>query len=346
MPEGAELLLPENRLEDSQRKIRAPFELDSSLCIYSPQANRDALQHPRVSAWLEFVSEEWEPPASEGHRIALFVPCTKYKPYNTSREHRAINGALLSAGWEPTESHEIPQGLEEALDPGESLDLLNVGPLRKGNVLLDRIVMSEPLALVPYPYIYYWRGEQSPATSYDDPGLFEARGTSVSPERDDSTAVQVSKSRWRWGPNEREAFVSVHNYLADIIAKTLERVEPLYDVLAAWVSPGLTHRSFLADSAFRKEDGLAASKRGPDGTLPLRGALDSFSGAVEIMPTHEQLEEARRQLAARLRREGRDASKGSVRAVYARGDGNDTPLGLPESLQQLTGWLDDTISRL
>jgi hypothetical protein len=29
-----------------------------------------------------------------------------------------------------------------------------------------------------------------------------------------------------------------------------------------------------------------------------------------------------------------------VAAVYARGDGHDTPLGLPESLQFLTDWLD------
>ncbi|MEX1091646.1 MAG: hypothetical protein WEB67_10700 [Acidimicrobiia bacterium] len=346
MPEGASLLLPESRLEDSRKKIRAPFELDPSLCVYSPQANRDALRHPKVAAWLEFVSKEWEPPSDDDSRIALFVPCTKYKPYSTSREHRAINGALLAAGWEPTEPLNIPEGMEECLDPGESLELLNISPLRRGGVFLDRIVMSEPLALVPYQFIYYWQGEQSPATSYDDPGLFEARGTSVSPEREDSTAVQVSKSRWRWGPNEREAFVEVHNFLAKTIAETLERVASRYDILAAWVSPGLTHRSFLADSAFRREDGLASSKRGPAGAMQLYGALDSFSGKVEIMPSHGQLERAKEKLSKRLRHEGRDATEGSVRAVYARGDGNDTPLGLPEALEQLTGWLDDRVRRL
>ncbi len=345
MPEAAEQLLPENRLADSQRKIRPPFELDPSLCIYSPQANKDALQHPLVADWLEFVSKEWEPPDTDGERIALFVPCTKYKPYCTSREHRAINGALFAAGWEPTEQLDVPDGLEEALDPGESRELLNIGPLRKGKVWLDRIVMSEPLALVPYQYIYHWRGKQSPATSYDDPGLFEARGTSVSPERPDSSAVQVSKGRWRWGPKERDAFVYVHNYLADTIAATLQRVAHRYIKLAAWVSPGLTHRSFLADSEFRKVDGISASKRGSDGTLLLRGALDSFAGEVTILPTHEQLEIAKALLARRLRAEGRNSTEGALRAVYARGDGNDTPLGLPEALENLTSWLDDAAKR-
>lgn len=345
MREGADLLLPENRLEDSRRKIRPPFELDPALCIYSPQANRDVLQHPLVADWLEFVSKEWDPPEADGDRIAVFVPCTKYKPYCTSREHRAINGALLAAGWEPTEPLDLPVGLEEALDPGESRDLLNNGPLCKGGVWLDRIVISEPLALVPYQYIYYWRGKQSPATSYDDPGLFEARGTSVSPERGDSSAVQVSRSRWRWGPKERDAFVYVHNFLADTIATTLERITPRYKGMGAWVSPGLTHRSFLADSSFRKEDGLSTSRRGSDSKLHLRGALDSFSGEVAIMPTHDQLETAKTELARRLESEGRDSSEGAVRAVYARGDGNDTPLGLPETLEHLTRWLDDLARR-
>lgn len=343
MPEGAELLLPENRLEDSQRKIRPPFELDPSLCIYSPQANRDALEHPRVSAWLEFVSEEWLPPMPGSHRIALLIPCTKYKPYSTSREHKAINDALLNAGWEPTEPLDVPEGLRAALDPGDDLRLLNNSPLRKRGTYLDRIVMSEPLALVPYQYIYHWRGEQSPATSYDDPGLFEARGTSVSPQRPDSTAVQVGRSRWRWGPNERQAFVDVHNSLAEIIASTLERVTSRYAAVGAWVSPGLTHRSFLADSEFRKHDGLPASKRGPHGNLRLRGALDRFQGEVAIMPAQKQLDQAKDALANRLRREGRDAAGGSVRAVWARGDGHDTPLGLPETLEHLIGWVDDQV---
>ncbi len=54
MTSGA-ALHPDQRLADSLRKIRAPYALDPSLRFYSPQANRDALRHPRVAAWLDFV---------------------------------------------------------------------------------------------------------------------------------------------------------------------------------------------------------------------------------------------------------------------------------------------------
>ncbi|NIA24535.1 MAG: hypothetical protein GWP04_03085 [Gammaproteobacteria bacterium] len=333
-------VLPADRLADSRRKIRSPFELDPTLCIYSPQANLDALEHPRVKAWLQFLVHEWEPPQVGGRRLALIVPCTKYKPYNTSREHRAINGALLAAGWEPEGGFAVPLPLRDVLDPDEDPALLHIGPLRKGDTVLDRIVMSEPLAMVPYPYIYEWRGEQSPATSYDDPGLFEARGTSVSPERNDCTAVDLGNGKWRWGPNERAAYVEMHNRLVDIIAATLRRVGARYAAIGAWVSPGLTHRSFLADAALRKAEGLPLTRSGPEGPVALRGVLDQLPGAVTIMPTAEQLDQAKAVLAKRLAREGRSATPGAVRAVYARGDGNDTPLGLPEALDHLTAWLE------
>ena len=337
MTSGA-ALHPDQRLADSLRKIRAPYALDPSLRFYSPQANRDALRHPRVAAWLDFVTERWEP--EPGDRVALLIPCTKYKPYSTSREHRAINGALLAAGWSPVGGSSAPAELLAVLDPGEDPALLHEGPLGKDGVLLDRIVMSEPLALVPYPFIYEWEGTQSVATSYDDPGLFEGRGSSVSPERPDSTAVEVSGGKWRWGPAEREAYVAVHNQLSGVIARVLTRVGPRYRAVGAWVSPGLTHRSFLADAPLRAAEGLPRWRRGTGGRLPLHGVLDEVPGAVTVMPTVEQQERARAALAGRLASEGRPAGPGAVAAVYARGDGHDTPLGLPESLAFLTDWLD------
>ena len=94
-------LLPSARLPGSQRKIRAPFVLDPSLCLYSPQSNVDALSHPRVAGWLEKVQHHWGPtpvPGADRGRLALLLPCTKYKPYPTSREHRAVNAALQAAG--------------------------------------------------------------------------------------------------------------------------------------------------------------------------------------------------------------------------------------------------------
>lgn len=341
------MIVTEQRVEDerwaeSARKIRLPFKLDPSLRFYSPQTNLEAMDHPGIAAFHEYVSEQWEAPFTPAgtRRVALLVPCTKLKPYSTSREHRAINAALLEAGWKPEGRLTAPDTLIEYLDAGEDPDLLHDGPLRKGDVYLDRFVLSEPLAIVPYPHIYYWRGQQSPAASYDDPGLFEARGTSVSPERSDCTAVRLGNGRWRWGPAERQAYAETHNYLADVIRKALIRLSPFYAAIGAWVSPGLTHRSFLADRAFRRSEGLPMSRSGLEGPVKLVGVLEKAPGMVTVLPSKDQLEEARTRLAVRLRTEGRNATPAAVRAIYARGDGNDTPLGLPESLTHLVAWLD------
>ena len=90
----------------------------------------------------------------------------------------------------------------------------------------------------------------------------------------------------------------------------------------------------------RDAEGLPRWRRGTGGRLPLHGVLDELPGAVTVMPTVEQQERARTALAGRLASEGRPAGPGAVAAVYARGDGHDTPLGLPESLAFLTDWLD------
>ncbi len=331
----------DDRLAESARKIRPPFRLDPTLRFYSPQENREAFDHPRVAPWHDFIRSRWTPPpAPPGcHRVALLIPCTKYKPYSTSREHRAINQALLDDGWEPTGGSSAPAELAAVLDPGESAHLLHEGPLRRGTAILDRFVMSEPMALVPYEHIYYWEGDHSPAASYDDPGLFEARGTSVSPQRADCTAQPAGKGKWRWGPAERQAFVDTHNRLVAIITDALQRLQPHYAAMGAWVSPRLTHRSFLADAALRAAEGIPRSRSGTAGPARLVGVLDRAPGLVTVMPTADQLEAARSRLAERLHREGRRATPAAVRAVYARGDGNDTPLGLPEALRFLVEWL-------
>ncbi|WP_114424076.1 hypothetical protein [Nocardioides houyundeii] len=340
-------LHPDARLTSSRRKIRAPFVLDDSMRFYSPQTNVEALEHPRVRALTERVRDEWTPApvptAGSGTRLALLVPCTKYKPYVTSREHRGINGALLAAGWRPVRGYDGPVALLSVLDPGEDPDVLNTAPLERDGVVLDRFVISEPLALVPYELTMYVDGEQSPATSYDDPGLFEARGTSISPERPDCTATQRADGTWAWGPAERSAYVAMHNAMADTLSTALGRLSPHYRAIVSWVAPGLTHRSFLADAATRRTDSIPSTRMGLDGrAMALRGVLDALPGAVEILPTKEQQGMAREQLATRLAAEGRASGPGSVRAVYARGDGHDTPLGLPE----LTAMLVERLDRL
>ncbi len=340
---GAEPLLPAARLAGSRSKIRAPFELDPTMCFYSPQANVDALAHPRIAAWIDFVRDGWTPTPVPGadRRVALLLPCTKYKPYVTSREHRSINAGLFAAGWRPSRTSDVPFELAAVLGDDEDLEVLNTSPLRRGDVVLDRFVLSEPLALVPYELSMYFSGGPSPATSYDDPGLFEGRGTSVSPERDDCTATSREDGTWAWGPNERAAYVEMHNVMSSTLAAALGRVAPSYDHLVAWTSPGLTHRSFLADAAFRSTDGLPTSRRGHDGDLPLLGALDHHPELVTILPTDEQRRRARELLAARLAGQARGSSAASVRAVYARGDGHDTPLGLPELVDELVAHIDD-----
>lgn len=337
------MLTREERLAESARKIRPPFVLDPTLRFYSPQENREALDHPRVAPWLRFVAGEWTPAPVDGsaHRLALLLPCTKYKPYPTSREHRAINAALHAAGWGPAGTQHAPDALRAVLDPGEDPAVLHAGPLRRGATVLDRFVVSEPLALVPYEHVYYWRGEQSPAASYDDPGLFESRGTSVSPERDDCTAKRRADGTWRWGPAERDAYVDVHERIVAVLSAALSRLRPSYTAMVAWVSPGLTHRSFLADRGLRRAEGIAAGRRGMSGMRRLSGVLDAHPGLIDVLPTRAHLAQASVALAERLRREGRPSTAGSVRSVLARGDGHDTPLGLPEALAHLTAWLDD-----
>lgn len=312
-------LLPEARLASSRRKIRAPFVLDESMRFYSPQANVDALTHPRVSAWLDFVRGTWEPAPVAGttRRLALLMPCTKYKPYVTSREHRAINAALLAAGWAPTAAYDGPAELLDVLDADEPADLLSTAPLVRDSVVLDRFVMSEPLALVPYEHIMVLPaalgGGQSPAVSYDDPGLFEGRGTSVSPERDDFSAVRRADGSWAWGPNEKEALARMVQEMSGAIAATLQRLTGTWTSVVGWVSPGLTHRMFL----------------------------EAIPGLTEPLPTRAWMDEARAELATRLASEGRAATPGAVNAVYARGDGHDTPLGLPELTSRLVARLDE-----
>ena len=335
-----------DRFADSASKIKDPFSVDPTMLFYSPQENVDAFSHPRIAPYLEWIAEEWTPPPGEA-RIAVIIPCTKSKPYPTSLEHRAINGALIAAGWIPDGSGSPPDELYKVLAGGDpdhrdnDRRLLDVGTMSRNGVSLDRIVISEPLALVPYTHVYEWNGRQSPATSYDDPGLFESRGTSVSPWRDDHTATLTASGRWTWGPAERGAYVTAHNTLAGVIHRTLRRVGSRYRAIGAWTSPGLTHRSFLMGRDQRKAEQLPLRRTGPDGPVSLRGVCDETPGIVEILPTTEQMAQARSDLAQRLKREGRNHSGGAVRGIYARGDGHDTPLGLPELLRHLTAWLDD-----
>jgi hypothetical protein len=193
------------RILESKQKIESPFELDESLCLYSPQDNVDALRHPRIVDWLQYIKRNYTPDLPRSRRrVLLLMPCTKTKPYPFSSEHKHINQRLIEAGFCPVGNEALPTELRERLEDNFSRDVLNLSPLINNcGTVVHRVVISEPLALVPYERIVEYDGKPSPSTAYDDPGLFENRGNAVSPWRPDSTAISVSPTRWRWGDEER-----------------------------------------------------------------------------------------------------------------------------------------------
>ena len=325
------------RILETRKKICPPSKLDDELCFYSPQENVEALKHPRVRRWIEFVSKEYKPKVDKKlHTILLLLPCTKTKPYLLSPEHLHINAALLAAGFGPMKGETLATDFSESLPAGFSPDVLSLAPLRRGNVVIHRAVMSEPLGFVPYEYVYRFGKLRSPACSYDDPGLFEGRGNAVSPWRKDFTGVPISANKWGWGDEERRAYVTMHNEMSKTLAHVVGRLKPYYSEVVAWVAPGLTHRSFILDRAHRSENGVAASRRVGKENLLLIGTNDLLEpdAWIECLPTKEQCETARRQLAKRL---GRPLS--AIGGYYSRGGGDATPLALPELLEFLVARL-------
>src|ERR1700730_15162261 len=162
------------RLLESALKIESPFQLDETLCLYSPQDNVDSLEHPRIAEWLDFIEGEYEPECPDAERrVLLFMPCTKTKPYPFSSEHMAINQRLLDEGYRPTLRSYLPQELQARLDPHFSPEVLNLSPLTDGRgTIVHRMVISEPMAVVPYEHIAEFRGQASPwVGSYDHGGV-------------------------------------------------------------------------------------------------------------------------------------------------------------------------------
>ncbi len=332
----------DGRLAESRAKIVPPFRLDDSMRFYSPQDNVDALDHPRVRPFWEFVRDAYVPDLPAGRHIAVIIPCTKTKPYPLSIEHRRINAAILGAGFRPLagvpDTVPPPEFLDR-LDPDEDPDVLTVSPLVRPGTVVHRYVVSEPMGLVPYEYVYRWRGEQSPASAYDDPGLFEQRGTAVSPWRDDCTGILGADGRWKWGDAEKAAYVEVHNRLTEIVAATLERLRSHYDLIVAWVAPGLTHRSFMMAADDRGSEGIAGTKSAGGRRLRLIGVNDRVPGLVSIHPTRREADDALDRLTERLRAGDPTITRRAAQAVYARGGGGATPLALPEMLEVLTALL-------
>src|SRR6266705_703703 len=101
------------RILESALKIQSPFQLDDSLCLYSPQDNVDSLKHPLIAEWLDFIQDEYFPSLPDTERsVLLFMPCTRTKPYPFSSEHLAINQRLLDEGFRPSGRSYLPQELQ------------------------------------------------------------------------------------------------------------------------------------------------------------------------------------------------------------------------------------------
>jgi hypothetical protein len=326
------------RLLESAQKIESPFALDDTLCLYSPQDNVDALAHPRIADWLRFIRHDYLPQLPRSRRrVLLLMPCTKTKPYPFSSEHKHINQRLIEAGFHPTGRRYLPSQLRARLEHEFSPEVLNLSPLTDGRgTIVHRMVISEPMALVPYERIVEYEGKPSPSTAYDDPGLFENRGNAVSPWRRDSTAIALSPTRWQWGDEERRHYVLMHNAMAEAMAATVSRIGRRYTEIVAWVAPGLTHRSFILARGERAANKVRLSRRVGSTRLELIGANDRLppDRQIECLPTPRQCADALVRLARRL-----GTGVGFARGVYARGGANATPLTLPELLDVLVARL-------
>jgi hypothetical protein len=322
------------RVLESALKIQSPFQLDETLCLYCPQDNVDSLRHPRIAEWLNFIQNDYEPEAPKAERsVLLFMPCTKTKPYPFSTEHLAINQRLLDEGYRPSRRLYLPQELQARLDPSFSPEVLNLSPLiNDRGTVLHRMVISEPMAIVPYEHIVEFRGKASPAVAYDDPGLFENRGNAASPWRPDSTAVRMSATRWKWGDEERRQYVVMHNEMARILAKVVARIGGNYDDVISWVAPGLTHRSFVLARDERAFHHVPTSRKVAARRIELIGANDHLAteNRIACLPVPNDCKEAVARLSRRLKI---DISRAT--AIYARGGANATPLALPELLDVL-----------
>lgn len=323
------------RVELAHEKVVPPFTLDETLTFFCPQENVEALDHPKVRELHEFMLEEYTPPVEGEKLVMLMLPCTKEKPYILSAEHRAINQYLLYQGFRPVKPADTPMGLEKALEPGEDPDLLNNQVLARGDLRVHRFVMSEPMALVPYDLIYTFKGEPSPAARYDDPGLFEHRGTAVCPWRSDFTGVESSRG-YRWGDNEKAAFVEMHNAMVHLFVDMLDRFGDRYAARFAYVSPKLTHRSFMTSTEEKREAGLVISKRTSEGLLRLEGVNDLRPGLVRCIPNEKEIETVLQRLAERFP----DRTPRQLKGYFATGGGGVTPLILPETLDILGAHLD------
>jgi hypothetical protein len=281
-------------VKSSSSTPNPPYGVNPKLTFYCPQENLEALDIPVVKRFLRWAEDDYKPASTKKPKVLLLLPCQKIKPYAISPEHLAINSYLLAAGYAPTERGDWPEEIGQlAAGP-----LLSNGPLEGHGLRIDRAVISEPFGFVPYSAMYYWNGKLSPCGQYDDPGLFAHRGLACTWRSDNSAVAQDGK--WRWGDNERAAYVEVHNRLAESMATALSRIASNYEAIYAYVAPALTHRSFIVDRAQSTAAGMSNARRVGSQMRPLIGVNDLVPGLVNLVPDATQLGRLRKQMGGRL----------------------------------------------
>lgn len=322
----------------SREKMVPPYSLIERLTLYCPQENLEAVDEPLIKNHLQHMLKQYSPPVQGPNTVLLLLPCTKAKPYAISDEHKYINRYLLAEGFRPVERAAYPQELEQAVGPAEG-DLLNNGIWKRNNTYLHRMVVSDlPTVLVPYEYIYYYNGEPSMFSRYDDPGLFEHRGNTVGTWREDCTGILVG-NKYRWGPQEKAAYVKVHNIHAAAIGEILKKLEKFYGAIFAYVTPKMTHRSFLAGSLEKKEVALPRTRQTGAGREELLGVNDLYPHLVKIIPSGAEVAVILDRLNRRLGLGPGGMLK--AKAHFATGGGVATGLVLPETLYFLQYHLED-----
>lgn len=284
----------EQLVERAKAKPILPYTLDERMTFFCPQENLEALDWDVVRRFHDWGLRR-TPASGPEPAVLLLMPCEKVKPYALSPEHRAINGALHAAGFRPSGRGDWPEQLAGHADEA----LLSNAPLVGHGLRIDRAVVSEPFGVVPYEAIYTWDGDLTPCARYDDPGLFESRGLHCL-WREDSTSIAMADGKYRWGENERAAYVECHNRLVGRIAETLTALAPHYDQIVAYTTPTLTHRSFLTDRSGRLEAGLPTSRKVAGRTLELVGIGDVLPGTVDVLPSGAGLDALRAARGGRL----------------------------------------------
>jgi hypothetical protein len=334
----------EQRLALSATKAVPPYAIDPALTFYCPQENLTAFDEPRIRAFMAHLRSDYQPPApviAAEKAVLLLLPCTKTKPYLLSKEHLHINRYLLDGlGFVPIGTPDYPPAIAEALPEGFPLSALHNGLLQHGSLVVHRMVVSEPMGIVPFEYIYHWRGELSLVSRYDDPGLFEHRGASVCTWRKDNTATPLGNGKYRWGVNERAAYVEAHNRYSQHMAAVLKRLKPYYHTILGYVAPKMTHRSFLTSAAEKAAGGLLRARKTGQGSGQLIGVNDLVPGLVRIVPDAAEQAEALAALGKRLPY----LSPAGRSGYFSTGGGIATALVLPEVLAILKKHL-QTIER-